>query len=96
MLDQMAAYLTSTWSGGAGQQVTGGAGTHHVAEAAGASQHRCRLRSRAAGRSHQPTDVGSFNQASVACLNLYRRARDYHKPSDTADKINYEDLGSGR
>jgi Zn-dependent M28 family amino/carboxypeptidase len=36
---------------------------------------------------YQPTDVGSFNTASVACAH-----QEYHKPSDTADKINYEDL----
>jgi Zn-dependent M28 family amino/carboxypeptidase len=42
---------------------------------------------------YQPTDVGSFNQASVACLAFFTGAHgDYHKPSDTADKINYEDL----
>ncbi len=42
---------------------------------------------------YQPTDVGSFNQASVACLTFFTGAHvDYHKPSDTADKINYEDL----
>jgi S1-C subfamily serine protease len=37
--------------------------------------------------------VGSFNQASVACLTFFTGAHeDYHKPSDTADKINYEDM----
>jgi len=42
---------------------------------------------------YQPTDVGSFNQASVASLAFFTGAHvDYHKPSDTADKINYEDL----
>jgi hypothetical protein len=42
---------------------------------------------------YQPTDVGSFNTASVACLTFFTGAHeDYHKPSDTADKINYEDL----
>jgi Zn-dependent M28 family amino/carboxypeptidase len=42
---------------------------------------------------YQPTDVGSFNQAGVACLTFFTGAHvDYHKPSDTADKINYEDL----
>jgi Peptidase family M28/PDZ domain/PA domain len=42
---------------------------------------------------YQPTDVSSFNQASVACLAFFTGAHvDYHKPSDTADKINYEDL----
>jgi membrane-associated protease RseP (regulator of RpoE activity) len=42
---------------------------------------------------YQPTDVESFNNASVACLTFFTGAHeDYHKPSDTADKINYEDL----
>jgi hypothetical protein len=42
---------------------------------------------------YQPTDVSSFNQASVPCLAFFTGAHvDYHKPSDTADKINYEDL----
>ena len=42
---------------------------------------------------YQPTDVASFNSASVPCLNFFTGTHvDYHKPSDTADKINYEDL----
>jgi peptidase M28-like protein/PDZ domain-containing protein len=42
---------------------------------------------------YQPTDVQSFNQASVPSLNFTTGAHpDYHKPSDTADKIDYEDL----
>ena len=42
---------------------------------------------------YQPTDVGSFNGVGVACLTFFTGAHaDYHKPSDTADKINYEDL----
>ena len=42
---------------------------------------------------YQPTDVSSFNDASVPSLNFTTGAHtDYHKPSDTADKINYEDL----
>jgi len=40
-----------------------------------------------------PTDSASFNQAGVATLNFTTGAHaDYHKPSDTSDKINYEDL----
>jgi hypothetical protein len=43
---------------------------------------------------YQPTDVATFNQAAVASLAFFTGAHaDYHKPSDTADKINYEDLG---
>jgi hypothetical protein len=43
---------------------------------------------------YQPTDVASFNTAGVPCLNFFTGAHgDYHKPSDTADKIDYEDLG---
>jgi Zn-dependent M28 family amino/carboxypeptidase len=42
---------------------------------------------------YQPTDVASFNQASIASLSFTTGAHtDYHKPSDTAEKINYEDL----
>lgn len=42
---------------------------------------------------YQPTDVASFNQAGVPCLNFFTGTHtDYHKPSDTADKIDYEDL----
>ena len=41
----------------------------------------------------QPTDVASFNQMSVPSLNFFTGTHtDYHKPTDTADKINYEDL----
>jgi Zn-dependent M28 family amino/carboxypeptidase len=42
---------------------------------------------------YQPTDVASFNQAGIPCLTFTTGAHaDYHKPSDTADKIDYEDL----
>jgi hypothetical protein len=42
---------------------------------------------------YQPTDVESFNAAGVPCLNFFTGAHaDYHKPSDTADKIDYDDL----
>jgi Zn-dependent M28 family amino/carboxypeptidase len=42
---------------------------------------------------YQPTDVSSFNDAGVPSLSFTTGAHsDYHKPSDTADKINYEDL----
>jgi len=42
---------------------------------------------------YQPTDVQVFNQANVPSLNFTTGAHtDYHKPSDTADKIDYEDL----
>ena len=42
---------------------------------------------------YQPTDVSTFNQAGVASLSFTTGAHtDYHKPSDTADKINYADL----
>ena len=41
----------------------------------------------------QPTDVSSFNGAAVPSLSFTTGAHsDYHKPSDTADKIDYEDL----
>ncbi len=42
---------------------------------------------------YQPTDVATFNEAGVPSLSFTTGAHvDYHKPSDTADKINYEDL----
>jgi hypothetical protein len=41
----------------------------------------------------QPTDVMNFNQAAVPSLSFTTGAHtDYHKPSDTADKIAYDDL----
>jgi hypothetical protein len=41
----------------------------------------------------QPTDVATFNASSVACLSFFTGTHlDYHKPSDTPDKIDYEDL----
>jgi hypothetical protein len=42
---------------------------------------------------YQPTDVATFNQAGVPCLTFTTGAHiDYHKPSDTPDKIDYADL----
>jgi C-terminal processing protease CtpA/Prc len=42
---------------------------------------------------YQPTDVATFNAASVPSLSFFTGTHtDYHKPSDTADKIDYEDL----
>ncbi|HEY5618121.1 MAG TPA: M20/M25/M40 family metallo-hydrolase [Vicinamibacterales bacterium] len=42
---------------------------------------------------YQPSDVASFNQAGVPSLFFFTGSHpDYHKPSDTADKINYGDL----
>ena len=42
---------------------------------------------------YQPTDVASFNQAGVPVLNFFTGTHtDYHRPSDTADKIDYDDL----
>ncbi|HXI31841.1 MAG TPA: PDZ domain-containing protein, partial [Vicinamibacterales bacterium] len=42
---------------------------------------------------YQPTDVPSFNAAGVPCLTFFTGTHaDYHKPSDTPDKIDYEDL----
>jgi hypothetical protein len=43
---------------------------------------------------YQPTDVASFNQSGVPCLAFFTGTHvDYHKPSDTPDKVDYEDLG---
>ena len=42
---------------------------------------------------YQPTDVATFNAASVPSLTFFTGTHaDYHKPSDTPDKIDYEDL----
>ncbi len=42
---------------------------------------------------YQPTDVATFNQAGVPSLSFSTGSHaDYHKPSDTADKVDYEDL----
>jgi Zn-dependent M28 family amino/carboxypeptidase len=42
---------------------------------------------------YQPTDVQTFNLAGVPNLNFFTGSHvDYHKPSDTADKIDYDDL----
>ena len=42
---------------------------------------------------YQPTDVSTFNSASVPSLTFFTGVHaDYHKPSDTPDKIDYEDL----
>jgi Zn-dependent M28 family amino/carboxypeptidase len=42
---------------------------------------------------YQPTDVSTFNAASVPSLAFFTSTHtDYHRPGDTADKINYEDL----
>ncbi|MGZ8201659.1 MAG: M20/M25/M40 family metallo-hydrolase [Burkholderiales bacterium] len=42
---------------------------------------------------YQPTDIASFNEAGVPGLNFFTGAHaDYHRPSDTAEKINYTDL----
>jgi len=42
---------------------------------------------------YQPTDVATFNLASVPSLSFFTGTHaDYHKPSDTPDKIDYEDL----
>ncbi len=42
---------------------------------------------------YQPTDVATFNSAGVPSLAFFTGTHaDYHKPSDTADKVDYEDL----
>jgi hypothetical protein len=40
-----------------------------------------------------PTDLANFNTAGVPSLNFFTGSHaDYHKPSDTADKIDHDDL----
>ena len=42
---------------------------------------------------YQPTDVATFSLANVASLAFFTGTHvDYHRPTDTADKINYDDL----
>ena len=42
---------------------------------------------------YQPTDVANFNAVSVPCLAFFTGVHaDYHRPTDTPDKIDYEDL----
>src|SRR3954470_1213900 len=42
---------------------------------------------------YQPTDVATFNAAGIPSLTFFTGTHaDYHKPSDTPDKIDYEDL----
>jgi C-terminal processing protease CtpA/Prc len=42
---------------------------------------------------YQPTDVATFNQAGVPCLSFFTGTHaDYHRPTDIAAKIDYEDL----
>jgi len=42
---------------------------------------------------YQPTDVTTFNSAGVPCLSFFTGTHpDYHRPTDTAEKIDYEDL----
>jgi Zn-dependent M28 family amino/carboxypeptidase len=42
---------------------------------------------------YQPTDVATFNAANVPSLSFFTSTHtDYHRPGDTAEKINYEDL----
>jgi Zn-dependent M28 family amino/carboxypeptidase len=42
---------------------------------------------------YQPTDVMTFASAGVPSITLFTGVHaDYHRPTDTADKINYEDL----
>jgi Zn-dependent M28 family amino/carboxypeptidase len=42
---------------------------------------------------YQPTDVATFNAAGIPSISFFTGTHaDYHKPSDTPDKIDYEDL----
>jgi hypothetical protein len=42
---------------------------------------------------YQPTDVATFNDAGVPSLSFFTGGHtDYHRPTDTADKIDYRDL----
>jgi hypothetical protein len=42
---------------------------------------------------YQPTDISGFNQVSIPVLTFTTGSHtDYHRPSDSAEKINYDDL----
>ncbi len=42
---------------------------------------------------YQPTDVATFNSANVPCLSFFTgNHTDYHRPTDTAEKIDFADL----
>jgi hypothetical protein len=42
---------------------------------------------------YQPTDVATFSQGGIPSLSFFTGTHaDYHRPSDSADKIDYEDL----
>lgn len=42
---------------------------------------------------YQPTDVATFNAAGIPSLSFFTGTHaDYHRPSDTPDRIDYEDL----
>ncbi|OFW38148.1 MAG: hypothetical protein A3F70_10470 [Acidobacteria bacterium RIFCSPLOWO2_12_FULL_67_14] len=42
---------------------------------------------------YQPTDVATFNQSAIPSLTFFTGSHaDYHRPSDTAAKINYDGL----
>jgi hypothetical protein len=95
-LDQMAAYLNFDMVGRM-------ADNKLTLQAAGTSPSWARLIEQAniaAGFDlvvqqdpYQPTDVASFNQAGVPSLSFFTGTHaDYHRPSDTADKIQYDDL----
>ena len=59
-----------------------------------AGEHRGRLRPRRAGGSVSADRRGDVQpgERAVACSFFTGTHADYHKPSDTADKIDYEDL----
>jgi hypothetical protein len=95
-LDQIAAYLNFDMVGRMQNN-------RLVAQAAGTSPVWTRLLERAnvaAGFDlvvqpdpYLPTDSANFNQAGVVTLNFTTGSHaDYHKPSDTAEKITYDDL----
>jgi hypothetical protein len=95
-LDQLAAYLNFDMVGRMrdNQLVVQGLGTsagwgrilerHNIAAGFDLQLHQ---------DPYQPTDITSFNAVGVPVLNFFTGSHtDYHRPTDTAEKINYADL----
>ena len=96
-IDQIAAYLNFDMVGRMQNNKLAAAGTGSSAGVAAhsrARERRRRIRSEPPNADpYQPTDVANFNQAGLPSLFFTTGSHpDYHKPSDTADKIDYEDL----
>ena len=96
-LAQVAAYLNFDMVGRMQNNKLAADGTGssaHVAAHSRASERRCRIRSEPERRIRisQPTARTSTRPGYRRLFFTTGSHPDYHRPSDTADKINYEDL----